>query len=237
MTSDTAPKNERALRSDALANRGSILVAARRVFATQGLDATLAQVAKCAGVGVGTIYRNFGGKDELIEHLFTSRLEVVTAVVDTAVAMDDAWAGLMYFLTESTKMMAEDRGLRALVGPGSAGAYGASGQSSRTHFSDTVDAARIYINRQTVVLIERAKASGVLRPDFEATDLPVLTQSVQAAADFASAESPDLWKRMLVFAVDGLRASRDRPTASEVDALTEPELYAAMARFHGVRRN
>jgi len=68
---------ERPLRADAERNRLRILDAAQRVFAVRGLQASLDDVAREAGVGVGTVYRRFADKDELVEALFSSRIDAV----------------------------------------------------------------------------------------------------------------------------------------------------------------
>lgn len=98
------------LRSDAKANLERILNSAREVFAAQGLDATLADVAKHAGVGVGTVYRRFASKDELIQALFDTRCSEIETIAATAREMPDAWEGLVYFLDVISLRMADNRG-------------------------------------------------------------------------------------------------------------------------------
>jgi AcrR family transcriptional regulator len=228
------PQTDRALRSDARANLERILQSAREVFTSRGLEATLAEVAEHAGVGVGTVYRRFASKDQLIEHLFASRLQDVVEVSTTAEAMPDPWEGLVYFFTESTRMLAQDRGLRDLVVAGRALPQGLADPETHGKLAGAVEAAQGEIHRRTAALVERAKVTGALRDDFESTDLPLLTQSVHAAADFASAESPELWKRVLGFTLDGLRANRDGHSSLGVPALSEDQLHRAMKRLHGV---
>ncbi|MCQ4120747.1 TetR/AcrR family transcriptional regulator [Rhodococcus tibetensis] len=229
-----APQTDRTLRSDARANLERILLSAREVFTSRGLEATLAEVAEHAGVGVGTVYRRFASKDQLIEHLFVSRLQDVVEVSTAAESMPDPWEGLVYFFTESTRMLAQDRGLRDLVVAGRALPHSLGDPATQGKLAGAVGTAQGEIHRRTAALVERAKEAGALRDDFESTDLPLLTQAVQAAADFASAESPELWKRVLGFALDGLRATRQGHGALGVPALTEDELHRAMNRLHGV---
>src|SRR6185436_6544187 len=101
---------QRPLRADAARNRARLLVAAKEVFAARGLDATMDEVARRAGVGVGTAYRRFRNRDDLIAALFEERLDDFMRLLDEALADADPWAGLRGFLERSMEMQAEDRG-------------------------------------------------------------------------------------------------------------------------------
>ena len=105
----------RPLRADAARNRERILVAAGEVFAERGLDATLDDIARHAGLGVGTVYRRFPSKEELVEALFEQAVHEVVALAEKAEAMEDSWEGLVWFLEQATEMQAEDLGLRDVV--------------------------------------------------------------------------------------------------------------------------
>ena len=106
---------ERPLRADAARNRARLLAAARDVFAERGLDATMDEVARRAGVGVGTAYRRFRNRDDLIAALFEERLEEFMGCLDDALADSDPWRGLSGFLERSMEMQAEDRGFKELL--------------------------------------------------------------------------------------------------------------------------
>jgi AcrR family transcriptional regulator len=93
MTSPTRP-----LRRDAERNRQRILAAAGELFAERGLSVTLDDIARHAGVGVGTVYRRFPDKNELIDALFEDRLKALCAAAEAALASDDPWDGLVLFL-------------------------------------------------------------------------------------------------------------------------------------------
>src|SRR6266851_723708 len=82
------------LRRDAELNRRRIIAAAREVFRERGLAATLDDVARHAGVGVGTVYRRFANKEELVDALFDDMIDTVAALAQEAVADPDAWRGL-----------------------------------------------------------------------------------------------------------------------------------------------
>src|SRR5215468_12724774 len=99
MAEDSArPAGTRPLRRDAERNRQRILKAAAEVFNERGLDVSLDEIARHAGVGVGTVYRRFRTKEELIEALFMDRLDSITAIGEEAFASPDPWSGLVFFM-------------------------------------------------------------------------------------------------------------------------------------------
>jgi AcrR family transcriptional regulator len=85
----------RPLRRDAARNRQRILRAAAEVFTEHGLQASLDDVARHAGVGVGTVYRRFPDKEALAEALFEERLAALVGLAEQALAEPDAWVGLV----------------------------------------------------------------------------------------------------------------------------------------------
>src|ERR1700733_488733 len=91
----------RSLRKDAAINRDRLLAAASELFAEHGLDVTLNDIAHHAGVGVGTAYRRFANKEEVIDALFELRLQEVAAVANESLDDPDAWRGLASFLERS----------------------------------------------------------------------------------------------------------------------------------------
>src|SRR5919107_2372531 len=106
---------DRALRKDAALNRERLLAAAAELFAEHGLAVTLNDIAHHAGVGVGTAYRRFANKEEVIDALFEQRLQAVAEVAQEALADPDAWNGLVSFLQRSLKMQFGDRGLTEIM--------------------------------------------------------------------------------------------------------------------------
>jgi len=136
-------------------------VAAAEVFAERGLDATLDEIAHHAGLGVGTVYRRFPGKEELIEALFEQAVQEVALLAEQAEAMEDSWEGLAWFLERATEMQSRDLGLRDVI------LYSGHGRE------------RVAMARESIVpvvtrLVERAQHDGHLRKDFVATDVPVI---------------------------------------------------------------
>src|SRR2546429_8987494 len=111
----------RPLRRDAERNRQGILTAAAEVFNERGLEVSLDEIARHAGVGVGTVYRRFRTKEELIEALFMDRLDMVAALGEEAFASPDPWAGLVSFMERMAEIMAGNLGPRQKL---MLGAYG-----------------------------------------------------------------------------------------------------------------
>jgi AcrR family transcriptional regulator len=196
----------RLLRKDAERNRQRILAAAAEVFTERGLDATLDDVARHAGVGVGTVYRRFPDKASLADALFDERIDALAAMAERAQAEPDAWAGLVSFLEHSAEMLASDRGLRQIL------MFAAQGH-------DRVAGARDRMRPAIDSLLKRAQADGQVRADLAATDIPIIEFMLAAVAEYARQVRPAVWRRYLALMLDALRTAR--PPGSP---LPEPEL-------------
>ncbi|MDO8211268.1 TetR/AcrR family transcriptional regulator [Conexibacter sp. CPCC 206217] len=204
------------LRRDAERNLRRILDAAREVFAARGLGVTMDDVAHHAGVGVGTVYRRFANKEELIDALFEDRIEAMAELARQGLAYDDAWDGLVWFMEQTLIAQAEDRGLKELLFDT------AHGQHRVAHARDTM--APIVVE-----LVDRARAAGRLRDDVEGRDTPLLQLMLGTVLDFSREIEPELWRRYLAIVLDGLRARRDGHSQLPVAALDEAQLDVAMA--------
>src|SRR5215218_8761888 len=106
----------RALRADARRNREAVIAAAKRLFADQGLDAQMPDVAKAAKVGVGTVYRHFPTKDDLVAALVAERFERLAQKAREDLEMADAWEGVCDFIRFAAQIQADDRGLCEVMG-------------------------------------------------------------------------------------------------------------------------
>src|SRR5699024_1695046 len=102
---------EQKLRKDAARNRGLLLKAGRELFAERGLDATLNDVAHRAGVGVGTAYRRFSDKSELIDAIHVQQVAELEAILADALSCSDPWDGLVLYLEGSLRLQARDLGM------------------------------------------------------------------------------------------------------------------------------
>ncbi len=85
------------------------------MFAERGLGVTLDDIARAAGVGVGTVYRRFPDKGSLIDALFAQRIETLCDIADEALAVPDAWDALVFYFEKGSKLQARDRGLKELL--------------------------------------------------------------------------------------------------------------------------
>jgi AcrR family transcriptional regulator len=192
------------LRKDAALNRERLLAAAAELFAEQGLDVTLNDIAHRAGVGVGTAYRRFANKEEVIEALFDQRLEEVIAVAQEALNDPDAWHGLVTFLEQSLHMQFGDRGLTQIMN---------NPQLGHARVNET-----------------RAQQQGVVRADLDQTDLFFMQMALSTVTDLTRALAPDLYRRYLTLFLDGIRADGGPPTPMPAKALTANQVHALMTQ-------
>jgi hypothetical protein len=103
-----------------------------------------------------------------------------------------------------------------------------------TYGKDRVAYARERMRPVVGKLVERAQAAGALRPDFSATDVPLIAFMLASAAEYASPVQPDVWRRYLAMIIDGMRPSRDDVCELPVRALSPEEIEQSM-RVHGQR--
>ena len=178
------------LRADAQRNRAALLAAAREVFGEQGLDASLDEIARRAGVGNATLYRRFPNRRELIAEVFAGRMTEYVQLAEAALREPDAWMAFVGYLTRLCEMQATDRGLSELLVT-----------TSFDHDARLTE-LRATAQRRTNEVIRRAQAQGGLRPDFTRKDLLLLLTAnagvLQRSAD------PNAWRRQLALLVDGL---------------------------------
>src|SRR5919206_2825813 len=109
--SRVAATEERPLRADARRNREKVLAAARTVFSENGRDAQMDDVARRAGVGVGTVYRHFPTKEALIEALMVDAFETIAAHARDALAIEDPWEAFTSVMWRGAEVMAGGRAL------------------------------------------------------------------------------------------------------------------------------
>ena len=219
-----SPTNsERPLRRDAERNRQRILEAAAAAFAEDGLSVTLDEIARRAGVGVGTIYRRFPDKEQLIDALFEARMNAIAEEAEAALQAEDAWAGLVRFFECAAAQHACDRGFTQVA-------------LSGVHGLDRVGRARELMFPLVSKLVERAQADGSLRPDVDATDLPLLQLMLGSLGDCTRDVEPEIWRRYLGIITDGLRTRRDDPTPLESTALSPEQLQRSLATYRPCSR-
>ena len=205
----------RPLRRDAERNRQRILQAAAEVFNERGLDVSLDEIARYAGVGVGTVYRRFRTKQELVEALFMDRLDQIAAVADEAFETPDPWSGLVCFMERMAELMAGNLGLRQML-------------MFATYGQDLVAVARRRNAPLVQRLVEQAQAAGQLRTDLKQTDIPFIVFILTEAAHLAQAANPGIWRRYLTLILDGMRPERAGVTPLPVAAMLPGEMETSM---------
>ena len=220
----TSPQGAvRPLRRDAERNRQRILKAAAKVFNERGLDVSLDEIARYAGVGVGTVYRRFRTKEELVEALFLDRLDSVAAIACEAFEAPDPWSGLVSFMERMAEMMAGDLGLRQML-------------MFATYGQDLVAVARQRNAPLVQRLVERAQAAGQVRTDLRQTDIMLIIFMMTEATQLAQAANPVIWRRYLTLILDGMRPEREGVTPLPVAALLPEEMENSMRQAAPRRR-
>lgn len=217
-----AQATARSLRKDAKVNRERLLAAASELFATRGLNVTLNDIAHHAGVGVGTAYRRFPNKEAVIDALFEERMQAVADVAQQALDDPDAWNGLLTFLERALHMRHGDRGLNEIM-------------NNRVLGDERVSQVRDRIAPIITKLVAKAKKQGVVRPDFDQTDLIFIQLALSAIIDATRDLSADLYRRYLTMFLDGIRTDRDTFTRLPSKPLTADQTHRAMTRGRGVQ--
>jgi AcrR family transcriptional regulator len=191
-TSPELPSIERVLRADARRNREAVMAAAKKLFADQGLDAQMPDVATAAKVGVGTVYRHFPTKDDLIAALAAERFERLAEKAQEAIDAEDPWEALCDFIRFSAQIQADDRGLCEVMG-------------SRPEVMDN-SALAVGLDALCDKLVKRAQRSGGLRKDLAWEDIPMIACGVGRMTQVDMGPGTGRWPRLVEIVIDGLRA-------------------------------
>ena len=193
------PRPTRPLRRDAQRNRDAIVAAARQVFCDHGLEAPLEEIARRAGVGIATLYRRFPSRVELLDAVLADNLQAHIAVAEQALATDDPWDGFAFYLEQSCRLQAEDRGLNDVMG-------------MRFPRATAVEAAKTHLFELVGQVVDRAQQSGQLRADLTPEDLAFLNwANTRILPAVRAAGAPEAWRRHLGLLLDGFRADRAHP--------------------------
>jgi AcrR family transcriptional regulator len=186
----------RPLRADAARNRELLLAAAADEFAERGLDASVADIARRAGVGKGTVFRHFATKDDLLAAIVLDRIDALNAVGEGLLEAADPGAALLEFLT----VAAHQRQQRDLSFLQEAGELNAEVTRVRARMFHTVH-----------TLVDRAREHGAVRADITGTDVILLMCAPNYVTSYVPDASPDLWRRYLAIIFDGLRPQGAHP--------------------------
>ncbi|MEU0794194.1 helix-turn-helix domain-containing protein [Amycolatopsis sp. NPDC005961] len=190
------PSTARRLRSDAMRNRERVLAAAEDEFAEKGIDASVSDIARRAGVAKGTVFSHFATKEELIVAVVANHFAELREVAERLAEAPDPGAALLEFL-----MVAGDRRRqRDLTFLISAGAGDA-----------TVTEIRNSLHADVSGLVDRARACGAIRHDITGTDVFLLICAPVHVVENLPGAPSDLWLRYLTIIFDGLRPEGASP--------------------------
>ena len=194
------------------------MASARELFSSAGVDVPVEDITRHAGLGMGTLYRHFPTKEELIDAVLEDAFAELVELAEQAAAEKDAWAALTRFLEQALARRAANRGLKDVL-------------ATRARGRERAEAMRARIRPLLRGLIARAQDQGALRRDFTPEDLPLVFWTADRVIETSGAIAPDYWRRYLGLLLDGLRA--DAATPLPVPPLTRTQLARAARRRHG----
>jgi AcrR family transcriptional regulator len=185
------------LRADARRNYAALLVAAESALAEHGPDAPLDDIARRAGLGIGTLYRHFPTRQALLEAVFQDRMEAIRAKADALLASAPPAEALTSWLRFNLARATTYRGLAASVMI-----------TLLDERSDLFTACK-EMRAAGAALVARAQAAGALRADVDLRDLLLLVHGIAWASEQA-AQSPECAERLLTLTLEGLRGDLAR---------------------------
>ena len=207
------------LRADAARNRAAIVEAARTVFAEQGVEAPLDEIARLAGTGNATLYRRFPTRGDLVEAVFAQRMAEHVEAVEAGLADDDPWRGIASYIRAVTAMQARDRGIADLV-------------TMDVSSAPEIEQLRTRAYDGLVRLVERARTAGVLRADFTDQDVVLLLMANAGLVERAHGIAAEASARLVRLVLDGLRTE----AATHGPAAPHARSVRRAMRHNGARR-
>jgi AcrR family transcriptional regulator len=188
----TTTGSERVLRADARRNREAVIAAAKKLFADEGLEAQMPDIAKRAKVGVGTVYRHFPTKDHLIAALAEDRFERLAEKAREGLEAEDPWDGLCELIRYAANLQSDDRGLCEVM-------------ASRPEVMNE-SALAVGLDKLTNKLVGRAQRAGDLRRDLDWEDIPMIACGLGSVTHATVGPGTGRWPRLVEIIIDGLRA-------------------------------
>lgn len=205
-------------RRDARRNRARILETAHDLLAREGVPLSMRRVAREAGLGVGTVYRHFPAREDLLDAVLADAFETAVAIGERALANDDAWDGFCGYLEDTLVLSSSRRGLRDII-------------TSEQHGRARAAVMRARLREIVTELVERAQAQGSLRGDFTRSDVTLVYFGCDRVSEVGGDVAPEIWRRQLGFVLDGLRAGAATPLP--YPALTDEQLRRVGRRDGG----
>ena len=185
------------------------------MFAEQGLDAPMNEVARHAHVGIATLYRRFPTREDLIADVFAEKMTAYAEAIEKALTDLDPWRGFCTYIERVCAMQADDHGFTEVL-------------TLTFPTAETFEAKRTAAYRGFTELIVRAKDAGRLRPDFSPEDLVLLLMANAGVVAATAGAAPDAWRRLVAYMTQAFAADHAGPLPS---APTGRALYQAMLRL------
>ncbi|MCW2955639.1 MAG: transcriptional regulator, TetR family [Thermoleophilia bacterium] len=186
---------QRAPRADATRNRAQLLAAARELLAVRGLDFTVGEIARAAGVGKGTAFRHFPTKGVLIDAVLEQRIQEVGVDVRRFLEEEDPRIAFEAFAEYAVRQFVRDRALLQAM-------------CEARDANSTVEACRRDVDVVVAQVLARAQAAGAVRADLDVHDLSRLLLGVALGEPTdGSATGEGAWRRPLAVVLDGLRST------------------------------
>ena len=202
------------LRVDAERNRKRIVTAAREAFAELGLEVPMEDIAKRAGVGVGTLYRRYPTRAQLVAAAFEAKMTAYAEAARQALTDPDPWRGFCGYVERICAMQAGDRGFTTVLT-----------MTFPTAERFEADRARAFADFTT--LIDRAKTAGKLRADFVTEDMPMFLMANAGVLTATVDAAPDTWRRLVGYLIQACAAQAAQPLP---DPPEPQQMYKAMLR-------
>ena len=217
MSISDVQRAQRPRRRDAQERHDRLIVAARREFASRGVDASLERIARDADVAIGTLYRHFPTRLHLLLAALEPRLQEFTDGSKKALEIEDPWEGFVSYLENLFRVQAGDRGFNDFL--------------SR-RFPGSADTERIHdqMCQHIEDVLTRAQDAGQARPDITLADIVNLIWSNGRMLDATSITAPNAWRRYLHLMLDAYRAQRAHPLPEP--PMTDQQLYDAMVHLN-----
>jgi AcrR family transcriptional regulator len=203
----------RPLRADAERNRRLVLETAGRMLAERGTAVTLNEVAREAGVGVGTVYRRFPDLQALIDTLHGERFSAFLQLAADATRQDDPGRALRHYLLAAASRRAEDPALEVII------EHASLERPENAKMADELD-------RRVDGLVERAVAAGAVRADFTSSDAYNVLYMLGTVSDRTEQIAPGNWRRYAEVLLTGFGLQAG--LAERTEAMTEEQMRQAV---------
>lgn len=211
-----AEQTRKPRRRDALERHDRLIGAAQREFAARGVNASLEGIARDADVAIGTLYRHFPTRQDLLLAAFQPRLHEFSQGAMKVLDMEDPWEAFVSYLENLCRVQAGDRGFNDFL-------------SRRFPGNTETECIHDQMCDQIESVLARAQESGQVRPDIAVADIVNLIWSNGRMMDATSTTAPNEWRRHLYLMLDAYRAGRAHPLPEP--PMTQEQLYDAMVNL------